>query len=50
MSYVSIREFTPYDGKDAVFYPLLGTISVLAACVPSASISALNNWEKTYDN
>jgi hypothetical protein len=33
-----------------VFYPLLGTISVLAACVPSASISALNNWEKTYDN
>ena len=33
-----------------VFHPLLGTISVLAACGPYVSISALYNGEKTYVN
>ena len=33
-----------------VFHPLLGTISILATCVPYVSISAFNNGEKTYDN
>ena len=48
MSYVSIREFTPYDGKDAVLEPRLSrAISAMTKHGAASSEPPHLNWSTT---